>query len=82
MKYKRIVLLLLIFSNVAIAQQKKTNVIFILSDDLGYGDLGCYGQKTLKTPNIDKARYPPSSRWSDIKLSSNDFEADSSVSLF
>ena len=54
MKYKRIVLLLLIFSNVAIAQQKKTNVIFILSDDLGYGDLGCYGQKTLKTPNIDK----------------------------
>lgn len=32
---------------------KTPNVIFILADDLGYGDLGCYGQKTLKTPRID-----------------------------
>ena len=30
------------------------NIIFIMADDLGYGDLGCYGQKTLKTPNIDR----------------------------
>ena len=30
------------------------NVIFIMVDDLGIGDLGCYGQKQIKTPSIDK----------------------------
>ena len=32
----------------------KPNVIYILADDLGYGDLSCYGQKKLQTPNIDR----------------------------
>ena len=32
---------------------KKPNVILILADDLGYGDLGCYGSKINSTPNID-----------------------------
>ncbi len=32
----------------------KTNIIYILADDLGYGDLGCYGQDKIQTPNIDQ----------------------------
>ncbi len=34
--------------------KKKPNIIYILADDLGYGELGCYGQKLIETPNIDK----------------------------
>src|SRR5687768_2402562 len=37
-----------------VAAQKKPNVVFILADDLGYGDLGCYGQELINTPNLDK----------------------------
>ena len=36
------------------AKGKQPNIIFILADDLGYGDLGCFGQKEIKTPNIDR----------------------------
>jgi arylsulfatase A len=35
------------------ARAEKPNVIFILSDDLAQGDLGCYGQKLIKTPHLD-----------------------------
>ena len=41
-------------NTVQAGNRKKPNIIFILADDLGYGDLGCFGQKKVKTPNIDK----------------------------
>ncbi len=43
----------LVFIFISHAQQKP-NVIFILADDMGYGDVGCYGQQKISTPNIDQ----------------------------
>ena len=37
-----------------VTQQQKPNVIFLIADDIGYGDLSCYGEKTIHTPNVEK----------------------------
>ncbi|NQZ59024.1 MAG: sulfatase-like hydrolase/transferase, partial [Lentisphaeraceae bacterium] len=50
MKYLYILFLLMS----TLVASDKPNVIYILADDLGYGDLGCYGQTTLKTPHLDQ----------------------------
>ncbi|MFP4058835.1 MAG: arylsulfatase, partial [Candidatus Brocadiia bacterium] len=36
------------------APARKPNIIFILADDLGYGDLGCFGQEKIRTPHLDR----------------------------
>jgi len=35
------------------AQAEKPNILMILADDMGYGDLGCTGSELIKTPHID-----------------------------
>ncbi len=53
MNVLRLVFLIGFFSSSILGEDKKPNVIFILADDLGYNELGCYGQKKIQTPNID-----------------------------
>ena len=38
----------------AASKAMRPNIIYIMADDLGYGHLGCYGQKEIKTPNVDR----------------------------
>ncbi len=51
---RRFFLLLLLLALPLRAADRKPNIIFILADDLGYGELGCFGQKLIATPNLDR----------------------------
>ena len=46
--------LLIAWPMVHLHANDQPNLIYIMADDLGYGDLGCYGQKVIQTPNLDK----------------------------
>ncbi|ADV42077.1 arylsulfatase [Bacteroides helcogenes] len=59
MKLDKLFLGCSLFSSVALSAQEEVtrpNIIYILMDDLGYGDLQCYGQQKIETPNIDRLR--------------------------
>src|SRR5437588_804653 len=50
-------LVLLLFiapSSLFAGEARNPNIVFLLADDLGYGDIGCYGCKDIKTPNVDQ----------------------------
>lgn len=59
MKNLLTIILLCSLSAVTLAQSKKEikpvhpNIVYIIADDLGYGELGCYGQEKIETPNLD-----------------------------
>ncbi len=45
---------ILFAADICAAEPRRPNVVLILCDDLGYAELGCYGQKKIRTPNIDR----------------------------
>ena len=48
----RCLLFLLLLRSLTVGE--RPNVVFIIADDLGWGELGCYGQQKIPTPNLDR----------------------------
>lgn len=51
---KKFIIFLFCLAALITHAQQKPNIILIIADDLGYGELGCYGQQKIETPNIDQ----------------------------
>ncbi len=51
---KRVALLLLLCVSAVLGQDRRPNVVLIVADDLGYRELGSFGQKRIRTPNLDR----------------------------
>ena len=60
--------LLLCLTLISTQAQEKPNIIFIMTDDQGYGDLACHGHPFLKTPNLDKL-FAESTRFTNYHVS-------------
>lgn len=54
MTYRNILFLPTIFTFLPALSQERPNIVIIIADDLGYGDVSAYGQTTIHTPNIDR----------------------------
>src|SRR5262245_38124420 len=54
MKYIVSLSVLLTWPLFGATEQPKPNIVLIVADDLGYGDLGCYGCKDIRSPNVDR----------------------------
>ena len=50
---KTVISLLILTASALICAAAKPNIIVIYADDVGYGDLGCYGAEVIDTPNLD-----------------------------
>ncbi len=78
--------LLLVVCSFASAAEQPPNVVLIFADDLGYGDLGCYGATKVQTPNIDRLaaegrRFTDAHSVSAVCTPSRYASADGSVSF-
>lgn len=60
----------LLFASLAAATTQPPNVILILVDDMGYGDLGCYGHRVIRTPNLDRLAQE-GQRWTNFYAAAN-----------
>lgn len=65
-----IFLIMVCHTGLAQSSVKKPNFIIIFTDDQGYGDLGCFGHPTIKTPNLDKMA-TEGQRWTNFYVAAN-----------